>query len=53
MESTPKSLRLQIALFGHTNVGKSSLLNMFADQDIAIVSEMPQTTTDVVSMQNP
>ena len=48
MESTPKSLRLQIALFGRTNVGKSSLLNMFADQDIAIVSEMPGTTTDVV-----
>ena len=48
MESTPKSLRLQIALFGRTNVGKSSLLNMFADQDIAIVSERPGTTTDVV-----
>ena len=48
MESTPKSLRLEIALFGRTNVGKSSLLNMFADQDIAIVSEMPGTTTDVV-----
>ena len=41
-------MRLQIALFGRTNVGKSSLLNMFADQDIAIVSEMPGTTTDVV-----
>lgn len=41
-------MRLQIAMFGRTNVGKSSLLNMLAGQDIALVSEIPGTTTDVV-----
>jgi [FeFe] hydrogenase H-cluster maturation GTPase HydF len=48
METTPKSLRLQIALFGRTNVGKSSVLNLIAGQDVAITSPIPGTTTDVV-----
>ena len=48
MTSTPKSLRLHIALFGRTNTGKSSFLNLLAGQDIAIVSDHPGTTTDVV-----
>jgi len=48
MTQTPKSLRLHIALFGRTNVGKSSFLNMIAGQDVAIVSPLPGTTTDVV-----
>ncbi|MFA5167804.1 MAG: [FeFe] hydrogenase H-cluster maturation GTPase HydF [Candidatus Omnitrophota bacterium] len=48
MEKTPKSLRLQIGLFGRTNVGKSSFLNMVAGQDVAITSPVPGTTTDVV-----
>jgi [FeFe] hydrogenase H-cluster maturation GTPase HydF len=48
MKKTPKSLRLQIGLFGRTNVGKSSFLNLIAGQDVAIVSEVPGTTTDVV-----
>jgi [FeFe] hydrogenase H-cluster maturation GTPase HydF len=48
MENTPKSLRLQIGLFGRTNVGKSSLLNYIAGQDIAITSPHAGTTTDVV-----
>ncbi|MDD5226551.1 MAG: [FeFe] hydrogenase H-cluster maturation GTPase HydF [Candidatus Omnitrophica bacterium] len=48
MEKTPKSLRLQIGLFGRTNVGKSSFLNMVAGQDVAITSSVPGTTTDVV-----
>ena len=48
MKSTPKSLRLHIALFGRTNVGKSSLLNLIAGQDTAIVSPEAGTTTDVV-----
>ena len=39
---------MQIALFGRTNVGKSSLLNMIAGQDIAITSPVAGTTTDVV-----
>ncbi len=48
MQNTPKSMRLQIALFGRTNVGKSSFLNLMAGQDIAITSTVPGTTTDVV-----
>jgi [FeFe] hydrogenase H-cluster maturation GTPase HydF len=48
MEQTPKSLRIQIGLFGRTNVGKSSFLNYLAGQDIAITSALPGTTTDVV-----
>ncbi len=48
MEKTPKSLRLHIALFGRTNVGKSSFLNLVAGQEVAIVSSQPGTTTDVV-----
>ncbi len=48
MEKTPKSLRLQIGIFGRTNVGKSSFLNMVAGQDVSITSPVPGTTTDVV-----
>ncbi len=48
MFTTPKSLRLQIGLFGRTNVGKSSFLNYLAGQDVAVTSPVPGTTTDVV-----
>jgi [FeFe] hydrogenase H-cluster maturation GTPase HydF len=48
MKKTPKSLRLQIGLFGRTNVGKSSFLNLVAGQDVAITSPVAGTTTDVV-----
>lgn len=48
MKTTPKSLRLHIALFGRTNVGKSSFLNLITGQEVSIVSEQPGTTTDVV-----
>ena len=48
MQTTPKSMRLQIGLFGRTNVGKSSFLNMVAGQDIAVTSPIPGTTTDIV-----
>lgn len=48
MKTTPKSLRLHIALFGRTNVGKSSFLNLISGQDASIVSERAGTTTDVV-----
>lgn len=48
MISTPKALRLQIALFGRTNTGKSSFLNMVANQEVALTSPIPGTTTDVV-----
>jgi len=48
MEKTPKSMRLQLGLFGRVNVGKSSVLNMIAGQEVAITSAAPGTTTDVV-----
>ncbi|NCC51749.1 MAG: [FeFe] hydrogenase H-cluster maturation GTPase HydF [Spartobacteria bacterium] len=48
MKTTPKALRLHIAIFGRTNVGKSSFLNLVAGQDVAITSAEPGTTTDVV-----
>ncbi|MEI8207206.1 MAG: [FeFe] hydrogenase H-cluster maturation GTPase HydF [Kiritimatiellales bacterium] len=48
MKTAPKSLRLHIALFGRTNTGKSSFLNLIAGEDVSIVSEQPGTTTDVV-----
>jgi len=48
MKTAPKSLRLHIALFGRTNVGKSSFLNLITGQEVSIVSEQPGTTTDVV-----
>ncbi len=48
MTTAPKSMRLQIGIFGRTNVGKSSFLNMIANQEVSIISEIPGTTTDVV-----
>jgi len=48
MFTTPKSLRVHIGIFGRTNVGKSSFLNMIAGQDVAITSPVPGTTTDIV-----
>jgi [FeFe] hydrogenase H-cluster maturation GTPase HydF len=48
MNETPKGNRLQVAIFGRTNVGKSSLLNLIMGQDIAITSPVAGTTTDVV-----
>jgi len=48
MKTTPKSLRLQIGIFGRMNVGKSSFLNMVSGQDVSITSDIPGTTTDVV-----
>ena len=48
MIRSPKSLRLQIGIFGRTNVGKSSFLNMIAGQQAAVTSPIPGTTTDVV-----
>ncbi len=48
MLKAPKSLRLQIGLFGRTNVGKSTFLNYVTNQDVSITSPVPGTTTDVV-----
>ena len=48
MNGTPQSERLHIALFGRRNVGKSSLINALTGQQIALVSDVPGTTTDPV-----
>jgi [FeFe] hydrogenase H-cluster maturation GTPase HydF len=48
VDTTPKGNRLHIGLFGRTNVGKSSLMNLLLGQDLAITSPVAGTTTDVV-----
>ncbi|NLE64951.1 MAG: GTP-binding protein, partial [Elusimicrobia bacterium] len=48
MNTAPKSLRLQIGIFGRMNAGKSTFLNFVAGQDVAITSSVAGTTTDVV-----
>ncbi|MBO4758762.1 MAG: [FeFe] hydrogenase H-cluster maturation GTPase HydF [Spirochaetaceae bacterium] len=54
MEAT-KGQRLHIGIFGNTNSGKSSLMNMLVGQEFSIVSEISGTTTDSVqkSMELP
>lgn len=48
MQSTPDSSRVQIALFGATNAGKSSLFNALGGSELALVSPVSGTTTDTV-----
>lgn len=48
MNSTPRANRIHIALFGKTNVGKSSIINALTNQDLALVSDIKGTTTDPV-----
>ncbi|MGE4285615.1 MAG: [FeFe] hydrogenase H-cluster maturation GTPase HydF [Phycisphaerae bacterium] len=48
MQSTPKSHRLHIGLFGKRNAGKSSILNRLTGQESSIVSNYAGTTTDPV-----
>lgn len=45
---TPRGERLHIGIFGRRNAGKSSLLNVIVDQDVALVSPVKGTTTDPV-----
>lgn len=40
--------RVHIGIYGRRNLGKSSIINLLAGQDIAIVSDHPGTTTDPV-----
>jgi len=49
LNDTPNANRLHIAFFGLRNAGKSTLVNAFAGQTVAIVSEVAGTTTDPVS----
>ena len=39
-----------IGLFGKTNVGKSSLLNLLSKKDKAIVTSIPGTTRDIIEV---
>lgn len=48
MEETPKASRLHIAILGRRNAGKSSLINALTNQKVALVSDIPGTTTDPV-----
>jgi [FeFe] hydrogenase H-cluster maturation GTPase HydF len=48
MLTTPNANRTHIAIFGRRNAGKSSLINAITNQDLAIVSDIPGTTTDPV-----
>ncbi len=48
MNQTPKALRLHIGIFGRTNAGKSSFVNLVTNQQTSIVSPVAGTTTDVV-----
>ena len=47
-EETPRANRFHIGLFGRRNSGKSSLVNMLTGQEVAVVSDVPGTTTDMV-----
>ena len=49
MNAVPQSERVRIAFFGCRNVGKSSLVNAFTNQQLSIVSAVKGTTTDPVS----
>ena len=48
LNKTPTANRLHIAIFGKRNMGKSSLINVLTNQDLAIVSSQAGTTTDPV-----
>ncbi len=48
MNTTPKSSRLHIGIFGRRNAGKSSIINALTGQNVALVSSTPGTTTDPV-----
>lgn len=48
MINTPRGNRVHIAIFGRTNVGKSSLINKITNQNISLVSDIKGTTTDPV-----
>lgn len=48
MIETAKSLRYHIGIFGKTNSGKSTLLNLLVGQEVSLVSSLEGTTTDPV-----
>lgn len=48
MQNTMRGDRLHISFFGKRNAGKSALINAVTGQQVAIVSDIPGTTTDPV-----
>ena len=48
LTATPNGDRVQIAIFGRRNAGKSSVINAVSGQQLAIVSDVKGTTTDPV-----
>ncbi len=48
MQKTPRGMRPHIILLGRRNVGKSSLVNALCESALALVSNVPGTTTDPV-----
>jgi len=48
LNNTPNANRVHIGFYGKRNSGKSSLINSFVGQEVAIVSAIPGTTTDPV-----
>lgn len=48
LNATPSGERVHIGFFGMRNAGKSSLVNAFTNQQLAIVSDKKGTTTDPV-----
>ncbi|MCI8639705.1 MAG: [FeFe] hydrogenase H-cluster maturation GTPase HydF [Coprococcus sp.] len=48
LNSVPSAQRVHIGIFGKRNAGKSSVINALTGQSLAIVSDVPGTTTDPV-----
>lgn len=48
LNNVPSSDRVHIGIFGKRNAGKSSIINAITGQSLAIVSDVPGTTTDPV-----
>jgi tRNA modification GTPase len=55
LHRAPASERLRdgflVLILGPTNAGKSTLLNLLARRDVAIVSEIPGTTRDMIEVE--
>ena len=48
-DTTPLSERLKVVLAGPRNAGKSTLMNALFGREVALVSDVPGTTTDPVT----
>lgn len=48
LNDTPSGERVHIGFFGRRNAGKSSIVNSFTNQELAVVSDTAGTTTDPV-----